>query len=276
MPAAFPKGRVWKGDVGDYEVAIRSDGARPQLWVDVGHGRKGRYSKRKSPESVLPYIEAETGVAIAALPVWMPDDVIKRLSTPFDSLGGADETSAPMAQELTRASSGASGEVNSGGSAEVAAEPDPFGALAETMAGVESAGGETGIRRSSRKRSPTQMLDPADKLKPGERFRLEGGRATGQRRALAEEKECMRPRCVAARAENDRLREKLEAETNRRAALSQIRSPPPCTINQSLRYSCRYRSIHRRCISGCAPTSPRSTRISTNASRRPRSRCSRR
>ena len=58
----------------------------------------------------------------------------------------------------------------------MAAEPDPFGALAETMAGVESAGGETGIRRSSRKRSPTQMLDPAAKLKPGERFRMEGGR----------------------------------------------------------------------------------------------------
>ena len=51
------RSRLERRHVGDYEVAIGSDGTRPQLWVDVGHGRKGRDSKRKAPESVLPYIE---------------------------------------------------------------------------------------------------------------------------------------------------------------------------------------------------------------------------
>ena len=43
---------------------------------------------------------------------------------------------------------------------EADAEPDadPFGGLADTMVDVESAGGETGIRRSSRKRPVTRML----------------------------------------------------------------------------------------------------------------------
>ena len=67
------------------------------------------------------------------------------------------------------------------------------------------------------------MLDPAAELPPGERFRLEGGRATGKRRALADECECKRPKCVATRAENAEVRQKLEAETSRRAVLAVVR-----------------------------------------------------
>ena len=44
--------------------------------------------------------------------------------------------------------------------------------LQTAAAGGESAGGETGVRRSSHKRSRTQMLDHAAELPPSERFRL--------------------------------------------------------------------------------------------------------
>mmetsp|Transcript_35698 Transcript_35698/g.76212 ORF Transcript_35698/g.76212 Transcript_35698/m.76212 type:complete len:240 (-) Transcript_35698:307-1026(-) len=113
--------------------------------------------------------------------------------------------------------------------------PDAFGGLDDMMSDVVHAGGEVDNRRvSSRRRSAPSRLHPTAELPPGELQRLGGGRATGQRRALAEEKECMRPECVAihaecvaTRVENVRLRQKLEAETSRHAALSRVRSPPP-------------------------------------------------
>lgn len=221
MACAFPKGPVWNGLIGDKHIAFRSDGIKRQLWVDVGKG-KARKSCRKAPEDVLPFIEEKTGVSIAALAAWgMPDEIMAKLSTPLDSPGGADTGGeGEGGDELSPSGT-------SHGPGEVEAEPDPFSGLADTMAAVESAGGESGIRRSSRKRSAPSMLDPAAELPPGELFRLGGGRATGQRRALAEETECMRAGCVATRAdncllrtENVQLRQRLEAETRRCAVVS--------------------------------------------------------
>ena len=107
------------------------------------------------------------------------------------------------------------------------ASTDGFGGLEDMMADVVQAGGEVGNRRaSSRKRAAPQKLDPTAELPAGELFRLGGGRATGQRRALAEEHECLRPDCVATRAENAELRKKLEDETRRRA----IHSNPSCPL----------------------------------------------
>ena len=143
-----------------------------------------------------------------------------------EGLGGVGlpQDAAPVLEkQAASSSSSAAVEGDSGRDADT--EPDLFSGLGVTMAGVESAGGETGIRRSSRKRSATQMLDPAAELPHGELSRLRGDRATGQRWALAEkgwhtlalEQECRRPDCVATLAENAQLRQKLEAETSRHA-----------------------------------------------------------
>ena len=131
----------------------------------------------------------------------------------------ADVPSAAGAAEGSEPSSSANVTgANELGQAE--AVPDLFGNVADTMADLESAGGEGGRRRSSRQRAAPSLLNPTAELPPGELFRLEGGRATGKRRALADECECKRPKCVATREENTQLRQKLEAETSRRAVLA--------------------------------------------------------
>jgi hypothetical protein len=135
----------------------------------------------------------------------------------------------PAAQTESEQQAASSADVNSAGAAlesplPAAPDADLFGNVAEVSVEVERAGGEGGYRRSARRRSATDMLDPAAELRPGERFRLEGGRATGTRRARApeEEQECTRPGCVADREkhaelqrEHAELKMKYEADTRR-------------------------------------------------------------
>ena len=113
-------------------------------------------------------------------------------------------------------------------------EPGLFADVADIMTGIEDAGGEVGRRRSSRQTTVPKLLDPAADLPPGERFRLEGGRATGQRYEMGEEKDCTRPRCIADREKHVELQRKhaelqlkYDTETRRHAPLECL-SPLPC------------------------------------------------